>query len=204
MPSGEVQSKTSIETLHKTGKMEHFINALVWMLHEPQYKASISAQRAMKTSKIDCQAKKALEHWPSTFTGQTWILNRTTPPHRDQHGFNAGFDFLSVGGVAKALMHVRDINLSCAYNPGTVVAIAGRVLSHEVSTVEDGDRIAIARWVRKTVLLKYGISGGSCKNMGNKGESKDEEGLINEDDNDLEWSTLTSFRERLAECFVNP
>jgi hypothetical protein len=195
--------------MRETGPTEHFINVLLWMLHGPQHEVSIFTQQAMKRSIKDPRVKESLNRWPSAFTGHTWILNRTTPPHRDSSGFNAGFDFLSVGGTARALLRVRDINLSCAYNPGTVVAIAGRVLTHEVCNIEEGDRVAVARWIRKAVILKYGmgVNGGSERNVDEEARS-DEGSKIDHDRNqggsrDLEWSTLTDFCERLAGCIGN-
>jgi hypothetical protein len=188
--------------VQKTSKMEHFINALVWMLHESQFKASAAAQTAMKITVPDCRVKRSLETWPSIFTGHTWIMNRLTPPHRDKEGFNAGFDFLSVGGVAKAMLRVRDINMSCEYNPGTVVAIAGRVLSHEVTDIEVGDRIAIARWVRKAVLAKYGMAGSGSLVDQLRQQGMQYDAMREEVGKDLEWSTLASFRTRMAGCLV--
>jgi hypothetical protein len=204
VPSRHIGSKPVIKALNTTARIEYFVNALVWMLHGPQYRASIDAQEGIKTAVKDHRVHQALENWPSIFTGHTWIVNRTTPPHRDKGGFNGGFDFLSVGGTAKALMRVRDINVSCEYNPGTVVAIAGRVLSHEVCQVEDGDRIAVARWVRRAVLLKYGMNTRSCEDQEQMSEvgSKDQNG--EGDVKDMGWSTLGDFCERMAGCLLHP
>lgn len=168
---------------------------IVWLTHGLQYNASKAAIEQMKALANTShqkfqhdQIKDQLQRWTSIFTGHTYIINRPTPVHRDSNGFKAGFDYLTVSGTAKAILTLPDINATCCYNPGTVVAIAGRVFRHAADRIdvdnhshdsfEGGDRVCIARWVRQQILQEFG--------------------LMAEDD--LPWSTMAALEERMKIC----
>jgi hypothetical protein len=159
-PSLTMHDVSVAEAHHITTKTETFIRAIVWLTHEHQYNASVSALDAICQSTNDKRIKNHLSSWPSIFSGHTWILNRSTPSHKDVKGFKSGYDYLSATGSAMADLSLPDIGITCTYNPGTLVALAGRVLSHKVDQVSEGNRISIARWVRSAILSRYGSNKG--------------------------------------------
>lgn len=170
-------TSTAIQT---TAKVEALMDALVWLTHNHQYNASSRAISDILKSSTDTKIMGPLNTWQSIFTGHTFIINRITPEHRDTKGFPRGFDYLSVSGTAESILHLPDLNLQCTYKSGTVVALAGRVLRHRIERTTGGDRICIARWIRKAVLTN---------------ERKGEDQLV-----DLPWSTLKDFENRLSMC----
>jgi hypothetical protein len=62
------------------------------------------------------------------------------------------YDLLTCAGTYKdAELKVFDIGARFCYDPGTVVALAGKVLLHEVTEWTGGERICIARFIRDNV-----------------------------------------------------
>jgi hypothetical protein len=153
-----IRSKVASEAVRASEQLDRLINIIVYLTHPGQFNTSLAARthlRAVGTSDV----KYYLGLWKSIFTGHTWVLNRKIRPHRDGQGFKAGYDYLTVLGTAFSQLHLRDINVTLDYRPGTVVGLPGRVLTHEVKDWGDGDRICIARWLRKNLLLRRSIPG---------------------------------------------
>lgn len=131
---------------------ERLTNVILYLTHPPQYAASQAARRQMVNSAKDPRVLQNLKTWPSLFTGMSWMINRRTPPHRDPAGFTAGFDYLSALGSAHAMLELEGLGLKVAYARGLVVGLAGKALTHEVKGWEGGDRVCIARWIRRLVF----------------------------------------------------
>jgi hypothetical protein len=146
---------------HITIKAEAFIQALVWLTHRHQYHASTSAINAIVKTNMESRIQAHLASWPSIFSGHTWIINRSTPAHKDVKGFKSGYDYLSASGSALAELKLPDAGITCSYNPGTVVALAGRVMNHEVNQLSEGNRISVARWIRTAILTRFGSGKGN-------------------------------------------
>lgn len=99
--------------------------------------------------------RELLKIWTSAFTGITVISNRKTPAHRDRGAAFQDYDILSSVGthrLAKLLIH--DFGVPFAYGPGTVVALCGRFLQHEVPEWEEGERVCYAHFMKRKVLEK--------------------------------------------------
>ena len=99
--------------------------------------------------------KESLEAWPVAVNGMTLVANRKTPSHRDPNALPSQHDFLfSAGEHIRATFKVIDIGATFTYKPGTVIALCGKGLRHQVMNYRGNDRMCIAHYVRPTVLRK--------------------------------------------------
>ena len=90
--------------------------------------------------------------WPSPFTAFSIISNRETESHRDAKGFTPFYDIVTtLGDYTDGRFEVPAIGLRFQYNPGTMIGICGKVLSHGVSEVE-GDRFCLVQYFHRKVL----------------------------------------------------
>jgi hypothetical protein len=134
--------------------VEAFMSALLMMVHPEQYvQAVLARQSAQRNPQIVGSCPTATQ-WPSVMSGVSLILNRRTPGHRDRHGPKTGYDLLlSLGTATDVTLDLEDVGAQLPYSPGTVNAICGRVLTHEVSEWPgDQDRICYAHWLREFML----------------------------------------------------
>ena len=91
--------------------------------------------------------------WPGAMPGISVISNRALICHLDINGHKEWYDFLVTAGTYKECwFRLPDLDLRLAYLPGTVVALNGRILRHEVVEWDEGDRVCYAHWVRPTLL----------------------------------------------------
>jgi hypothetical protein len=96
--------------------------------------------------------------WPSFFSGIEVISNRRTPSHRDAQAAPPVYDFLVSAGTHKeAWMVLPDVQAKLSYNPGTVVAVCGRVLRHAVPDWVEGERLCFAHFIRDNVHERLNI-----------------------------------------------
>lgn len=96
--------------------------------------------------------------WPSFFSGIEVISNRTTPSHRDAKAAPPAYDFLvSAGRHRDAWFELPDVQARLSYEPGTVVALCGRVLRHAVPNWGEGERLCIAHFMRDAVHNRLNI-----------------------------------------------
>ena len=97
-------------------------------------------------------------HWPSAFPGISVISNRASICHLDINGHKEWYDFLVAAGTyKKCWFRFPGLDLRLEYLPGTVVALNGRILRHEVVEWEGGDRVCYAHWVKPTLLRALSI-----------------------------------------------
>lgn len=93
-----------------------------------------------------------IELWPSFFSGIEVITNRDTKQHRDLRSSAPVYDFLvSAGRHKNARLRLADLNANLSYDPGTVVALCGKILRHGVSPGWKGERMCIAHFIRDGV-----------------------------------------------------
>lgn len=115
-----------------------------------------------------------LDVWCCPFSGVAVMCNRETPRHRDPNGRDNWYDLLFTMGTYDNLdLLLPGLNSAFCYTPGTVVALCGRVLSHEAKSIISGDRVCYAWFMREDVrrylhgpegtysnvrsILKYGL-----------------------------------------------
>ena len=86
-------------------------------------------------------------------SGVSVIANRASVCHVDTKGSKEWYDFLLTAGTYnKCWFRLPDLQLQLEYLPGTVVALNGRILRHEVLEWKGGDRVCYAHWTRPNVL----------------------------------------------------
>lgn len=106
----------------------------------------------------------ALEIWSVPFTGLSVISNRSTPLHRDFNSRKEWLDLLvALGHYDRGVMRLPGLGLELAYNPGTVVRIAGRVIQHGVEC--NGERACLAYYMRDKVHERLGLRVPSWFNL---------------------------------------
>jgi hypothetical protein len=91
--------------------------------------------------------------WPSIFSAFQVIVNRITCAHCDSGSAPAFYDLLTSSDTHQTCtFQIANMGFGMSYAPGTVIAIAGKVLLHEVEKWEGGERICIAHYMRDMVL----------------------------------------------------
>ena len=104
------------------------------------------------------QIVEAARSWPGSLPGISVISNRASICHLDVNGHKEWYDFLVAAGTYKSCwFRLPDLELQLEYLPGTVVALNGRILRHEVVEWEGGDRVCYAHWVRPTLLRAVSV-----------------------------------------------
>jgi len=107
------------------------------------------AMEKIKSEHKDINAQK----WPTAYSGISVVANRKTLDHRDAGGCNEWYDLLlSAGSHTKAYFKVWDIGAKFQYNPGTAIAICGKLFKHSVDDWEGGERLCYAHFMRNDVL----------------------------------------------------
>jgi hypothetical protein len=134
---------------------ENDLNALMSLIAPDLYdtgKASISMIQE------EHENHPNLSKWSSIFTGISVIVNRKTPPHRDAGGCIEWYDLLVAAGTyRKAYLKLHDLRGRLLYNPGTVVAVCGKLFRHSVEDWSGGERICYAHYMRNNVIYRQGL-----------------------------------------------
>ncbi|KAI6014202.1 hypothetical protein EDC04DRAFT_2552293, partial [Pisolithus marmoratus] len=82
--------------------------------------------------------------WPSIYLGIDVIVNQETPPHQDQASAPSLLDLVVSLGTHDAQFHISELGAVFHYQPGTMVFLAGKLLTYSVPKWEKGERIAFA------------------------------------------------------------
>ena len=132
------------------------MGALLRVMHPELYFAGITGMRALvdqpELVKEDRDVLRILQAWSSPFSAYSIISNRTTPPHRDNHSSPPWYDLLvPVGTYSGGEIKFPGLGLTLGYRPGTMVALCGKLIRHEVPEVI-GNRVCLAHYMRERVL----------------------------------------------------
>ncbi|KAI6032250.1 hypothetical protein BKA83DRAFT_4046108, partial [Pisolithus microcarpus] len=95
--------------------------------------------------------------WPSIYVGLDVIVNQETPPHQDKVSAPSLLDLLVSLGTHYAQFHISDLGSIFGYQPGTMIYLAGKLLHHSVPKWENGERIALAHYMKDAVHNKFGV-----------------------------------------------
>jgi hypothetical protein len=131
------------------------VNAILALTHRPLFLSGHKAISNLKQPEdlgIEIKTHEHIDSWNSAFTGISVIANRVTPRHCDDRGSFPWYDVLfSVGAHRGAFLGLDDIGAALSYDPGTAVALCGKVLSHLLPNWLDGERICITYFMRNMV-----------------------------------------------------
>jgi hypothetical protein len=132
------------------------VGAVIALVHPRQASQGLSILRGIYTGIVSNEAIDTLGPelglWPCPFSAFSLLSNRETDLHRDGKGFNPYYDITTtLGNYTNGRFEVPGIGLRFQYNPGSMIAIAGKVLAHGVAEV-DGDRFCHVQYVHRRVL----------------------------------------------------
>ncbi|TFK59267.1 hypothetical protein BDN72DRAFT_780976, partial [Pluteus cervinus] len=92
-----------------------------------------------------------IKEWGIPFTCLSVIVNRSTPPHRDQGGRTSWFDTCATfGNYTSGWFEMPDFRIRCFYVPGCVVMLLSKMITHQVDAVH-GDRAAFLLFSKNAV-----------------------------------------------------
>jgi hypothetical protein len=124
------------------------LSAILRVVHPDLFRAGASVIRAQGQ---DPDLRPAIEIWASAFNGMSAISNRATHLHADRQTRSTWFDVLAtIGGDDNLTLNMPDIGIQLGYSSGTVVAICGSVLRHEVPA-SIKERLCCASFMRDKV-----------------------------------------------------
>jgi hypothetical protein len=150
--STELRTKEAANFLRCVQTAETLLNYIGRLVCPEMFSAGIEAISKLQTGEGLDKTFDNIALWPSFFSGIEVISNRDTDQHRDQFSSPPVYDFLlSAGKHRNAWLQLADINASLSYDPGTVVALCGKILHHGVSPGWEGERICIAHFIRDNV-----------------------------------------------------
>jgi hypothetical protein len=111
--------------------------------------------------------RRVTESWWSPFSGVSVISNRRTPAHRDNNSRANWYDLLmTIGDYPKHEICLPGLDGHFSYDNGTVVALCGEVLQHEVAEIRFGSRVCFAWFMRDTIRERLQLPGGKFSNVG--------------------------------------
>lgn len=143
--------------------LQALMNAVLMLIHPEQYVQGVLARRSAQQNPQIIGWCPAVIEWQSVMSGISLIMNRKTPGHRDKSGPKAGYDLLlALGSASGVTLNLEDVGATIPYSPGTVNAICGRILTHQVSEwPQHQDRICYAHWLRECMLQGIGDVNGT-------------------------------------------
>ncbi|KII89585.1 hypothetical protein PLICRDRAFT_61359, partial [Plicaturopsis crispa FD-325 SS-3] len=154
-------AETTLPWLTEMAESFAVINAVMAIIHPNLYDAGRETLRRMHTCPEASSLAPVLHKWASIFNGAAIISNRETPIHRDNFSRAEWYDLLAtVGRYRNAVMEIPVAGLRLDYSGGTLVGIAGRILSHGVSRA-DGERLCLAFYMRDNVQERMEVRGAT-------------------------------------------
>ncbi|KII83092.1 hypothetical protein PLICRDRAFT_119857, partial [Plicaturopsis crispa FD-325 SS-3] len=132
------------------------INAVMGIIHPELYLCGRETLLKLGRSTEGESLAYVLRKWGSVFNGAAIIGNRETPIHRDNNSRGQWYDLLAtVGTYDDAVMEIPVVGIRLDYSGGTMVGLAGRILSHGVSR-SVGERLCLAFYMRDKVHQRMG------------------------------------------------
>ena len=139
------------------------LGSALWLLHPKLAVRGSAIMEAIRNGTVkEPKANKepnATPWWPSPFTTMGFISNRKIDVHHDHKGFERFYDILTtLGDYSDGKFRVPGLGVVFEYNPGTMIAVCGKVLGHSVGEV-NGNRLCLAQYFHQEVLNHHGASG---------------------------------------------
>ena len=128
------------------------LSAMLRVMHPELYQAGRDAIGGMRDqAPLGSHQRTVLDAWSSVFTAVQVISQRETPEHRDNGSRATWYDLLvTLGGYTNLYLELPGIGVRVRYDPGSVVAIAGKILRHRVAKA-NAWRICYAYFMRDKV-----------------------------------------------------
>ncbi|KII83082.1 hypothetical protein PLICRDRAFT_119852 [Plicaturopsis crispa FD-325 SS-3] len=159
-------AKTTLPWLTEMAESFVVINTVMGIIHPDLYDAGRETLRRIHTCPEASSLAPVLHKWASIFNGAAIISNRETLIHRDNFSRAEWYDLLAtVGRYRNAVMEIPVAGLRLDYSGGTLVGIAGQILSHGVSRA-DGKRLCLAFYMRDNVQERMEVRGATWMDYG--------------------------------------
>lgn len=137
--------------LTSNATFELVVNVITSVINPSLYSAGLQAQQSIQTF-------HSSSPWFSVWSGIALIVNRETPSHWDSGGSLAMHDLLVSAGTHQACyLDVDELGAEFLYLPGTILALSGKALSHQVKSWAGGERICAAHFMRDSVHHRLGL-----------------------------------------------
>lgn len=151
----------TLEWLKKQIHASAIIGGMLSIIHPELYSVGVASLRAIgenpRSIEKGHQLSEVLRLWSAPFTAITTISNTDTPYHRDNGSAHPWFDILvAVGNYENGRLELPGLGMRFKYDPGTVVALTGRVLQHGANCA--GDRACIVYHMRENVVQELGLA----------------------------------------------
>lgn len=105
---------------------------------------------------MESDVADAVRLWSSPFSALSVISNRESVAHRDTKSMRSMYDLLvTCGPYHNAYFNFHDLNIVALYQPGSVVALTGRLLRHSVGLAKES-RLCYAYYFREAVFYRNG------------------------------------------------
>lgn len=159
--SQSLRTEDAQSWLEQITPVQQLLNKLFGTVSPKLHQAVSEAMRKVGWEELPIGSKawsqtaisEAARCWPSAMPGISVISNRASICHLDINGHKEWYDFLvAAGSYKECWFRFPDLDLQLEYLPGTVVALNGRILRHEVVDWVGGDRVCYAHWIRPTLL----------------------------------------------------
>ena len=155
--SSDIRTESAGDFLRITASLDILSDAITALVAPQQYDYGLAAMICLKAGDHLDRWHPVIDHWHSSWSGSSIIVNRKTPFHRDPGAAPSEYDLLFSGGThTKCSFEVRELGLKLPYLPGSVVALTGKVLRHGVDSWEGGERICHARFVKDSIRDRMG------------------------------------------------
>lgn len=160
-----LREKTGKDFLKANNESLALLAAAMWPLHPQAADRGGEIMNTVRRGKSpeDWCAKLGYSRkwWPSPFTAMSIISNKESAIHRDARGFAPFYDLLAtLGDYRNGRFYSPTIGVSFKYDPGTIIALNGKVLPHGVCSV-DGNRVCIAQYFHAKVLEYHAARAGT-------------------------------------------
>ena len=151
--------------LQVTSSQAIISNAITALIAPEQYDGGLAAIQRLKGEGVLANMHPNIGLWISVWSGFSLIVNRVTPNHRDFGGAPSDYDLLvSAGTHVDCILDIADLGASFSYQPGTAIAVVGKVLRHGVKCWDGGEQICQAHFMKDAVRDCLGLSQPSWVN----------------------------------------
>ena len=167
--SADLRTPMGVNFVLQVTAAEQLHNAILALISPDLYWKGFQVIQNLLNGDVLLDNAHSIDVWNSAFSAWQIISNRATPAHCDMGAAPMVYDLLTCAGTYNhCIFHVHDLEARFCYNVGTVVALCGKVLLHEVKRWEGGERICIAHYMRDNVHDRLGIARPSWPIMDDK------------------------------------
>lgn len=146
------------------------MGAILAIVHPEQYDTGLMTLKRIEANPNELREPEfvgeMLKKWCCPFSGISALFNVRTPEHRDPLGQHNWYDLLAtMGTYTEHQLQLPGLGTSVAYRPRSVVAIAGRVISHTADHPADGERGVFAFFSREGVRRSMELPEGGYSTL---------------------------------------